>query len=101
MKRYESVQCLVKPEPIELQCGTLYINSNIRKMYDEDCQKDFYVYNQEQYCGDEIIEYLNEKLIGSEQLLTELELNQFETNQTLTEIDLKILELEVNAHGIK
>ena len=93
MKTFLKVESKDKPKLKEINYSTLYIRTNIHKELRED--EEFFVYDEIQYEGNEIIEYIESKQIQSEQLITELELNQIQSEQMLTEIDLKILELGV------
>ncbi len=91
---YTNVISEVKPKLKDLSHNTLYIRTSLTKKLDDDLKEEFYVYDEVQYEGNEILEYLDKKQIESEQLVTDLELNQLQTEQALTEMELKILELE-------
>lgn len=94
MKTFLKVKSKERPQPKEINYNILYIRVNIHKELDDDLKEEFYVYDEVQYEGNEIIEYLDKKQIESEQLLTDLELNQLQTEQALTDMELKIIELE-------
>lgn len=93
---FKNVQSYNKPKLKELIYNTLYIRSNIRQYVEQEGEeaKESYIYDEFQYEGNEILEYLDSKQIESERLVTDLELNQLQTDQALTEIELKILDLE-------
>ena len=92
MKTFLKVESKEKPKLKEINYNTLYIRINIHKELRED--EEVFIYDEIQYEGNEIIEYIDNKQVESEQFITELELNQIQTEQTLTELDLKILEIE-------
>ena len=73
MRKYIGVSSKDKPKLKEINYNTLYIRSNVHKELDED-QEELYVYDEIQLEGNEIIEYLDNKQIESEQLLTDIEL---------------------------
>lgn len=94
MKTYNNASSHEKPKSKELNHNTLYIRSNIKKEFDENLNKDVYIYDEIQLLGNEIIDYLEQKQTENEQLVTDLELNQLQTEQTLTDLELKILDME-------
>lgn len=93
MKQYFNVKSYDKPKARELNYNTLYIRSHIEKEYVEDLGREMYTYDEIQYQGNEILEYLDNRRIENEQLLTDIELNQITSDQMLTEIELTLLEI--------
>ena len=93
MKTFLKVESKDKPKLKEINYSTLYIRTNIHKELRED--EEFFVYDEIQYEGNEIIEYIESKQIQSEQLITEQDLNLIETNERLRELNLMVTELDL------